>query len=63
MKIEVDFDLCEANAICVAECPEVFWVDDQDYLQVREEAVSEELRGKLERAARACPRRAIKLID
>ena len=30
MKIEVDRDLCEANAICQRVAPEVFKVDDTD---------------------------------
>ncbi len=28
MKIKVDFDLCESNALCDAMAPEVFYLDD-----------------------------------
>ncbi len=30
MKIRVDYDLCEANAICMEQAPEVFKVDEKD---------------------------------
>lgn len=35
MKIKVDFDLCESNALCEAMAPEVFELDDDDYLVVK----------------------------
>ena len=28
LQVVVDFDLCEANALCMEACPEVFEVDD-----------------------------------
>ena len=34
MKIKVDYDLCEANALCMKACPEVFTVDDDDNLNL-----------------------------
>ena len=34
VKVVVDFDLCEANARCMEDCPEVFKVDDDDFLHV-----------------------------
>ena len=61
MKIVVDYDLCEANAVCMAECPEVFKVDDDDNLHILNEDPSEDLRGKIERAVRLCPKQALKL--
>ena len=44
MKVIVDFDLCEANAICMDVAPEVFKVDDNDELQILLEKPPEELR-------------------
>ena len=32
MKIVVDYELCEANAVCVGCCPEAFRVEDDDTL-------------------------------
>ena len=37
MKIKVDFDLCESNALCEAMAPEVFELDDDDFLQLKTE--------------------------
>jgi ferredoxin len=59
MKIVVDYDLCEANALCMGACPECFRVEDDDTLTVLMENPSEDLRGKVEEAVRLCPRQAI----
>lgn len=59
MKIVVDYDLCEANALCQEAAPEVFRVEEDDTLTVLIEEPSEELRAKVEEAARLCPRQAI----
>ncbi len=59
MKIVVDYDLCEANALCMGAAPEVFRVEEDDTLTVLIEAPDEELRSKVEEAARRCPRQAI----
>ena len=32
MKVQVDFDKCDSNGLCEALAPEVFWLDDDDYL-------------------------------
>lgn len=61
MKIVVDFDLCEANAVCMKVAPEVFEVDENDYLIIKDEHPPEALRAKVEEAVRRCPRQAIKL--
>lgn len=62
MKVEVDFDLCESNAVCMGIAPTVFEVRDDDFLYILDENPSEELRPKLEEAVRSCPRAAIKLV-
>ena len=41
MKVTVDFDLCESNALCEALAPDVFAIDDDDYLQVLKERPDE----------------------
>lgn len=59
MKIVVDYDLCEANALCMEAAPEVFRVEEDDTLTVLIESPGEALRAKVEEAARLCPRQAI----
>lgn len=61
MKIVVDYDLCEANALCMEAAPEVFRVEEDDTLTVLIEEPGDELRAKVEEAARLCPRQAISI--
>lgn len=61
MKVVVDYDLCEANAICMDQCPEVFRVEEDDTLTVLMDEIPENLRSKVEESERLCPRQAIKI--
>ena len=63
MKIKVDFDLCESNALCEALAPEVFELDDDDFLQLRTEQTTDETIDNVRKAVAACPRSAISLED
>jgi ferredoxin len=63
MRVVVDFDLCESNALCMAAAPEVFEVRDDDFLYVLQEQPPEELRAKVETAVRTCPKAAISIVD
>ena len=64
MRVEVDWDACESNALCMAAAPEVFEVRDDDFLYLLMEGeIPEELRAKVEEAVRVCPKQALKLVD
>jgi ferredoxin len=63
MRIHVDRDLCEANAVCVRTAPDMFRVDDTDKLHVLVETLSEEQLEKAKAAVRRCPRRALSLVE
>ena len=63
MKVVVNFDLCESNAVCMGIAPEVFEVRDDDFLYVLDENPPEDLRPKVEEAERRCPKQAITLED
>jgi ferredoxin len=63
MKIVIDYDLCEANAVCMDVCPEVFRVEEDDTLTILIERPPESLRAKVEEAVRLCPRQAISLVE
>ncbi len=63
MRVVVDFDLCESNALCMAAAPEVFEVRDDDLLYVLDENPAEALREKVEAAVRTCPKHAITIED
>jgi ferredoxin len=63
MRVVVDFDLCESNALCMGLAPEVFEVRDDDLLYVLDENPPEGLRGQVEAAVRTCPKNAISIED
>lgn len=63
MKIVIDWDLCESNGLCEAMAPEVFELDDDDYLQVKTEETTPSNIDAVKRAVAACPRAAISLTD
>ncbi len=63
MKVKVDFDLCESNALCEAIAPATFEIDDDDNLQILDENVNEENRDTIERAVASCPKSAISVVD
>ena len=37
MRVTVDRDLCESNAVCMRLVPEVFEVGDDDHLRLKQE--------------------------
>ena len=63
MRIEVDWDLCESNAVCMGILPEVFQVGDDDMLTVLNPEVTPENEGLVREAVRQCPRQAISIVD
>ncbi len=63
VRVVVDRNLCEANALCMGVAPEVFEVGEDDELYVLMEEPPEHLRSKVEHAVAVCPKNAIRLID
>jgi len=63
LKIKVDFDLCESNAMCEALAPDIFQLDDDDFLQLTTDQVTPENEQRVRQAAAACPRNAISLVE
>jgi ferredoxin len=59
MKVVVDFDKCNSNAVCQAAAPEIFEVRSDNFLYILQENPPESLRTKAEAAARGCPTKAI----
>ncbi|OAN38814.1 ferredoxin [Mycolicibacterium iranicum] len=62
-KIEVDFELCESNGVCMGIIPEVFHLDDDDYLHVLQDEVTPENEAQVKESVRQCPRQAIAIKD
>ncbi len=59
MRVIVDMSMCVGNGLCMVAAPEVFEVHDDGTLTLLQERPSEELRQKVEEAARLCPAQAI----
>ena len=39
MRVEVDRDRCEGNAVCVGIAPDLFELDDEDYVIVTKDPI------------------------
>ena len=63
MRVVVDFDLCESNAICMLIAPDIFEVRDDDFLYVLDETPSEARRSNLEESVQRCPKQAISIEE
>ena len=61
MKVVVDFDICQSNAVCMEVAPKVFEVRDDGYLYVLMEEPPESMRAEVEEAAERCPTGAISI--
>ena len=63
MKVEVDWELCESNGVCMGIAPEVFDLGDDDMLTVLQPEVTPENEEQIRDAIRQCPRQAIFISD
>ncbi len=63
MKVVVDFDRCDSNAVCMSLLPEIFEVRDDGFLYVLNEHPPDSMREKLEEAVRSCPTQAISIAE
>jgi ferredoxin len=63
MKVIVDYDSCESNGKCMEAAPEIFKLYDDGTLEVLNETPPADLRAKVEKAVRLCPKQAIKLEE
>jgi ferredoxin len=63
MRIVVDREMCESNAVCVDWAPEVFSVDESVRLRVLVESPGPELLGKVHDAVKRCPRGALSVVE
>jgi ferredoxin len=63
MRVTVDRDACEANAVCAGLVPEVFEVDDEDILHINVAEVPGELADAVRLAVRSCPKAALSVDE
>jgi ferredoxin len=63
MKVVADHKLCSGHARCEASAPEFFDLDDQGHVAFSEKGVAPEFEAAARRGVRACPERALTLIE
>ncbi|MDQ1705533.1 MAG: ferredoxin [Frankiaceae bacterium] len=63
LRVVVDADECEANAVCVGIAPEVFDLDDDEVLHILVPEPPAELVDRVREAVDSCPKRALFLRE
>jgi ferredoxin len=63
MRVRVDYDLCESNAVCAGLVPQVFEVDDDDNMNILMEQIPANLEAQVRHAVQSCPKAALSLTD
>jgi len=58
VRVEVDRDRCEGNAVCVGIAPDLFDLDDEDYAVVKQDPVEADQEDLAEQSIAECPRAA-----
>jgi ferredoxin len=59
MRVEVDRDRCEGNAVCVGIAPDLFDLDDEDYAVVKADPVPSDEEELADQSIAECPRAAL----
>jgi ferredoxin len=63
MRVVVDYDRCQSNALCMGILPEVFEVRADNFLYLLNEDPPEDYRERLMEAVAACPTDAISVVE
>jgi ferredoxin len=63
MRVVVDRDRCEGNAICVGIAPDLFVLDEDDYVMVTKDPIPADEEALAEQAIADCPRAALTRKD
>ena len=63
MRVIVDRDNCEAQAVCVRTCAQVFELDDEDVLHIAAGDVPDEYIDAVRRAVTRCPMQALRIEE
>ncbi|OBI32464.1 ferredoxin [Mycobacterium sp. E2238] len=59
MRVIVDRDRCEGNAVCMGIAPDIFDLDDDDYAVVKLDHIPADQEQLAEQAIAECPRAAL----
>jgi ferredoxin len=59
VRVIVDHDRCEGNAVCLGIAPDIFDLDDDDYAVVKLDPIPPDQEQLAEQAIAECPRAAL----
>ena len=59
VRVIVDRDRCEGNAVCLSIAPDIFDLDDDDYAVVKIDPIPSDREPLAEQAIAECPRAAL----
>jgi ferredoxin len=59
VRVIVDHDRCEGNAVCLGIAPDIFDLDDEDYAVVKTDPIPPGHEAAAEQAIAECPRAAL----
>jgi ferredoxin len=60
VRVIVDHDRCEGNAVCLGIAPDIFDLDDEDYAVVKTDPIPTDQEELAEQSIAECPRAALK---
>lgn len=63
MRVIVNMNRCESNALCMGIAPDIFHLGDDDLLVLLNEHPDESRRAEVLEAIRQCPKQAISVED
>lgn len=64
MKVNVDYERCQANGVCIQAAPAVFDMrDDDDQVRLLQEFPDEDFRSEVNQAVQICPTGALSVED
>ena len=63
MKIHLIEEKCTGHARCAAVAPDIFTLNDDGFLEMADTEIAPDMQALARRGARACPERAIEVIE
>jgi ferredoxin len=63
MRVVVDLNLCESNAVCQGYAPDVFELGEDDNLRLLRERPDPKDHDAIRQAVLGCPKQAISIIE
>ncbi|MDG5481182.1 ferredoxin [Mycolicibacterium gadium] len=63
MRVDVDRDLCESNAVCVGIAADIFELDDDDLAVVTVDEIPADREADARQAVQLCPKIALTLRE